>query len=220
MIAVIAGATGLVGTQLLPLLCDEARYDRVVVIARRAPSSFQHPKLDLRIGPLGTQPVSDPGLRGDHYYSCLGTTIRDAGSQAAFRAVDYELCLWLARVALAHQAQKLMLVSALGADADSRVFYSRVKGEIERDVAALGLREVHILQPSLLDGARKELRPGERLALALMRPLRHLPLALARRYQPISAATVARALMQVALRPGQPGVTHHSSESLARIACQ
>jgi uncharacterized protein YbjT (DUF2867 family) len=144
---------------------------------------------------------------------CLGTTIAVAGSREAFRRVDHHLPLAVARLALAQGATQLQIVTALGANAASRIFYNRVKGDVEADLRALGAPSLQILRPSLLTGERREARLGERVgevALGLLRPLLLGPL---RSLRPTAASDVARALVALAAaRP--PGVTVAEPESI------
>jgi len=185
--AVIAGATGLVGGYLLRRLLEDATWDRVVSLGRRS-LSIQHPKLEQRVVDFSSlaplQNVAD-------VFCCLGTTIKKAGSQQAFIAVDHDAVVALARAALAGGAQRFLLVSSIGAAAHSRVFYYRVKGETERDVAASGIPTVVTLRPSMLDGDRLESRSTEKLALSAMR----LVGPLLGKYRPTHADDVAKAMV-------------------------
>jgi uncharacterized protein YbjT (DUF2867 family) len=206
-VAVVAGATGLVGSALVERLLACADYTRVVALARRPLAAKANRRL-ITVGAefnaleetLKSALADQPGL---DVYCCLGTTIKQAGSESAFRRVDYEFVLALGQWARKHGARRLMVVSALGADPASRVFYNRVKGEMERDLRKLGLRSLTILRPSLLDGERPEFRPGEWLALAVTRPLRRLIPASMR---PISAADVAQSMIDAALADTAPAV--------------
>lgn len=219
--ALVAGATGLVGRALLAeLLTPAARpphdlppYASVLALRRasgRAPA-ITDARLSWRavdFGAVGELPAVDD------VYIALGTTIRQAGSQAAFRAVDFDAVLAVARAARAAGARRLGVVSALGADARSRVFYNRVKGEMEAAVAELGFPTVVIAQPSLLDGDRTSLgqpsRSGEQWGLVLLRPLARL---LPRGIRPITATAVARGLRR-AVQTGSPGLQRLSSAAL------
>lgn len=133
----------------------------------------------------------------DDVFCCLGTTIRIAGSRAAFRRVDHDYPLAVAKASMAAGARQFLFISAMGADPRAKVFYSRVKGELERDAAALPFRAVIALRPSLLAGARTDYRAGERLALAVLMPLRRL---VPRNYRPITAEAVAQAMVDSAKR--------------------
>jgi uncharacterized protein YbjT (DUF2867 family) len=210
--ALLAGATGLVGRALLPLLLEHPRYARVHVLLRRSASGIEsHPKLHLHPVDFGHL-VRLPPI--DDVYVALGTTIKAAGSQQAFRQVDLDYVVETARAAREAGASRLAVVSALGADAHSRVFYNRVKGEMQEAVSHLGYRSVVFAQPSLLAGDRKALgqreRPGEVWALRLLGPLRGL---VPRGVRPIAAADVAAALLAATLA-GKPGVQILSSAQM------
>lgn len=216
--AVLAGATGLVGSQLLPLLANAPEYARVFALTRRA---LPIAAANLVAVPADfdalTASLQDAGPGAD-VYSCLGTTIRAAGSEAAFRRVDHDFVLALAHWAKARSARRFVLVSALGADPDSRVFYNRVKGEIERAVRAEGPTSVTILQPSLLDGERAQSRAGEQLALLITRPLRGL---IPRAWRPVAARDVAAAMLLAARADPAPtliasAAMHGAAEILAK----
>lgn len=193
----ILGATGLVGRELLDLLLRDDTVDRVSVITRR-PTGKSHHRLDEHVFDLTEMEKHRSLFAVDQLFSALGSTIRQAGSQEEFRRIDYELPLTAARLAREHGAEHFLLVSALGANDKSRVFYNRVKGEIERDIIALDYPAVTIARPSLLLGDRTERRRGEDLA----KPLGWL---MPRRFKPIQASTVARALIEAAARPNARG---------------
>ena len=189
---VVAGATGLIGRELLQGLLADATVSNIVVVGRRAPPQsdprlqFQHADLPS-VGAL-------PHL--DECYIALGTTIKVAGSQEAFRAVDFDSVVNVARAAKTAGAKKLGVVSAMGANARSGVFYSRVKGEMESALAALGFDTLVIARPSMLAGDRAQLgqptRGGEELALKITRWFGFL---IPRNYRSIQASSVARALL-------------------------
>jgi uncharacterized protein YbjT (DUF2867 family) len=190
-VVLVAGATGLVGRALLARLCADGGVDRVHALVRR-PLEFEADKLHVHVTGLDRLPAL---TRLDEAYLALGTTIRVAGSREAFRAVDHDANLAVARAALAAGARRIGLVSAMGADPASRVFYNRVKGELEDALSALPLDALVIARPSLLLGDRDRLgqprRRGEHLATGLDRWLRPLIPA---RYRGIAAEDVASAL--------------------------
>ena len=195
--ALVAGATGLVGGHVLELLLADPQWSHVVTVGRRKTSN-QHAKLEQRVVDLsGLENVSDlPHI--DDVFCCLGTTIKQAGSQPAFRLVDHDFVVGLARAGLRAGATQFLLVSAIGADPESRVFYSRVKGETEAAIRKLSYRGIQIFRPSLLLGVRSEFRLGERIALLGAPVLPALLFGRLRRYRPIQAATVARAMISIA----------------------
>ena len=212
--AFVAGATGLVGRRLVHLLLDDADTSSVIALTRR-PLAIPHPKLVEAV--IDFDHLRDFVLPPvDDYYCCLGTTIKQAGSKEAFRDVDLVYPVTLARMALAAGATRCFVVSAMGADPRSRVFYNRVKGELEAELARLPFVTNVVVRPSLLVGARAEFRAGERVALALLRPLSPL---LPARYRPVSANVVARALL-VCAKSAMPGRTVVESDALARLVAE
>ena len=165
--ALLAGASGLVGGHLLQRLLADPRYKRVVTVSRKA-LGIEHPKLRSLITDFDAIEAAMAGLGEtvDDAFCALGTTIKTAGSRAAFRRVDFGYVVAFARAARAVGARRFMLVSAIGASARSRIFYLRVKGETEEAVAALGYPALHIFRPGLLLGQRAESRPREALGMA------------------------------------------------------
>lgn len=202
----IAGATGLTGEHLLDRLLSEPTVARVLAPTRRPLAA--HPHLENPVGDLQTLL---PQLSGqvDTAFCCLGSTIKQAGSQEAFRAVDHDLVLAFARRARELGARHLVVISALGANPNSSVFYNRVKGETEQALKALDWPQLTIARPSLLLGARHEFRLGERLAAPL---LRWLP----GKYRGIDACALARALWRLALEE-EDGVRVIESSDLRRL---
>jgi uncharacterized protein YbjT (DUF2867 family) len=161
----LLGATGLVGSACLRLLLDDPGFPAVVTLTRRAlPGDFASPKLDARVAELDRLDLQAGAFTVEQVICALGTTIRAAGSRERFRAVDHELPLAAARLARERGARHFLLVSSVGADPGSRFFYTRVKGELERDLGTLGFRSLSIFRPSLLLGSRREFRLGERMA--------------------------------------------------------
>lgn len=203
--ALLAGATGLVGRELLAQLTASAEYGAVHVLLRRAaPSLASSPKITTHVVSFDDlQPL--PAV--DDVYVALGTTIKVAGSEEAFRKVDHDYVVAVARAARLAGARRLGVVSALGADAKSRVFYNRVKGEMQLAVAELGYDSVVFAQPSLLLGDREALgqpaRGGEAWARRLLEPVRAL---VPERVRPVRASAVAAALIR-AVSSAPPGVS-------------
>ncbi len=189
----VAGGTGLVGHAAVRLAAADPRFAPVGALARRpvdlGPSAHGVEVRQVDWDRLESAPEA---CRADAVLCALGTTLRAAGSRTAFRTVDHDYVVALARLARAQGASHFLLVSALGADPRSRIFYSRVKGEVEAAVAGLGYPGVTIARPSFLAGDRPEPRPGERLGLAVAR---FLPA----RWSPVPAASVASALLAAAL---------------------
>jgi uncharacterized protein YbjT (DUF2867 family) len=216
-IALVAGGSGMVGGALLPLLLESPHYTRVHALSRR-PLPFDHPRLANRVVRFEASLQAQlKGLQCQDAFCCLGTTIRDAGSQAAFRAIDFELVQEFAQLALSCGAERLVVVSALGANAASKNFYLRVKGEMEKALEAKRLRALDILQPSLLLGARRELRPLELGAQVAMQLANPLLLGGWARFRAIPAATVAAAMCGAA-RSGRRGVYRYTYDGIRNLA--
>lgn len=208
----LAGATGLVGGQILQALLNDPTVAQVHALTRR-PLNQSHPRLQTHLVDFTRLPALPPA---DELYLALGTTIKVAGSQAAFRAVDFDANLAVAHAAVAAGVQRLGLVSAAGASAQSPVFYNRVKGELEVALKALDLQALVLAQPSLLldlrDGLQQPPRLGERLAIPVARVLAPL---IPGAYRPVHARAVAQALVRTL--PGAQGVVVLASDALARI---
>jgi uncharacterized protein YbjT (DUF2867 family) len=210
----IVGATGLVGSALVRLASEDARYDRVRVLARR-PVSFASPRVETALVAFEALVASSEGrseaadqaahrqlFAVDDVFCCLGTTIQQAGSQAAFRRVDFDYPLAAAKVALAAGARQFVIVTAVGASSTSAIFYNRVKGELEDALRALAFPEgVTVLHPSLLLGERHESRLGERIASVFMRGTRPLFGGPLERYRAIEDHEVANAMLRAAAAP-------------------
>jgi uncharacterized protein YbjT (DUF2867 family) len=197
--ALLAGATGLVGGHLLRRLLADPRYRQVIAVSRKE-LGIEHSKLRPLITDFDTIETAIAGLGEtvDDAFSALGTTIETAGSRAAFRRVDFGYVVAFARAARATGARHLMLVSAIGANVRSPLFYLRVKGETEEAVAALGYPALHIFRPGLLLGHRPQSRPREALGMALAPFLNPLMLGPAKAYRGIPADTVAAAMIAAA----------------------
>jgi uncharacterized protein YbjT (DUF2867 family) len=199
----VAGATGLVGREILAALLADKTYLAVHCVGRRAPP-VTHPKLHFHAVDFAALPADLPAV--DDCFIALGTTIKVAGSQEAFRAVDLKAVEALALMERRLGATKLGVVSAMGADSNSRVFYNRIKGEMELSVARMGYPSLVIARPSLIDGDRAALqqadRPGEGLGLMLARCLGGL---IPRNYRVIKASAIAHALIRH-VKMGTPGV--------------
>ena len=195
--ALVAGATGLIGDLLTHQLVESAAFDRVKVLTRKA-LTWRHPRLQEIL--FDFDHPNSLLLQADAIFCCLGTTIKKAGSKEAFRKVDYQYPLDMARLALANGASQFAIVSSMGADPGSMVFYNQIKGDIERDLTALNFPTLLIFRPSLLLGNRAEKRLGERIGSGFMRLLAPLIPA---KYKAIEAGQVAHAMLQT----GQQGLT-------------
>ena len=199
----LAGGSGLVGGELLRMLLADPSVEKVVSVGRRT-LPLEDPKLvQVKIDfadVSASKGAFDALPAPDCAFSCLGTTIKKAGSQEAFRAVDHDAVVAFAKAARSKGAKVFEHVSSLGADAKARSFYMLVKGQTEEAVAALGFESVYALRPSILDGDRAESRPFERVGLAFARTLAPV----LGKYRPTQASSVAKTMLAKAAKP-EPG---------------
>jgi len=214
--AVVAGATGLVGRELVRQLLEESAYSKVIALVRRT-TGMEHPHLEERLTDFDRLEAAAGDFAGADLFCALGTTIKKAGSQELFRKVDFDYPLRLAELGKQEGIRSYSLVSAMGANARSGIFYNRVKGEAEERIAALGLRAVFLFRPSLLLGERDEFRRAERFASAAAKPLSWIFAGPLRKYKPVEGAAVAAAMIASAL-PGNAGVHILESDEIARVA--
>ena len=214
----LAGASGYVGSLALEALLDSSDVSRVFAVTRR-PLGREHPRLANRIVRFEQIESLLKGINCQVALCALGTTMRQAGSEQAFRQVDVDAVLAFARTAKAAQAERFVVVSSAGADVASKNFYLRTKGEMEQALTAVGFPSLDILQPSLLLGWRGEFRPLE-LAASVVTPLVNLFLTGKREHwRAIPARTVAEAMVGVT-RSGRRGVqryTYSAIETLSRV---
>ena len=195
--AVIAGASGLVGKQVMFKLLESPLYTRVVALVRKK-MPLRHEKLmQLEIEYDRLQDYKYQ-IFGDDFFCCLGTTIKQAGSKEAFYKVDFSYCYELAKIASANHAHHFLLVSAVGADANSHIFYSRVKGELEEAVARLDFPHFEVFRPSFLMGNRLQTRLGEQVGIKLAKAISPLMVGNLNKYRPIEASQVANAMVVAA----------------------
>lgn len=195
--ALVFGATGFIGSQLLSMLLASADYDRVTIVVRRDPG-VEHGKLVTLVGDLDSLPALADRIEVDDVFIALGTTKAKVPDEAAYYRVDHDYPVRAAAVAQACGATGVFLVSVVGANASSSIFYVRTKGDTERDVIALDIPRTHVFRPSQLLGQREENRPLERLAIALWPAIDWLLVGGARKYRGITGAEVARAMMRAA----------------------
>jgi uncharacterized protein YbjT (DUF2867 family) len=215
--ALLLGASGLVGGHCLRLLLASPVYRRVLAPVRRN-LPVNAPKLEQQIVDFDRLHAHAEQLAADDVFCCLGTTIRKAGSEDAFRRVDLSYPYEAARLALERGAGQYLLVSAIGANVGSRVFYNRVKGETEAAICRLPFRRIVIARPSLLLGERDESRPGERFAQFVAPALAPLLRGRLRKYRALSAGAVAIALVRLATEDERPGVRVVESDELQEVA--
>jgi uncharacterized protein YbjT (DUF2867 family) len=192
--AIISGATGLVGEQLLQQLLVHPEYDKVIVITRKT-LPFTHEKLEQRVIDFERLPAGLAGIRGDHGFCCLGTTLKAAGSKERQYRIDHDYVIAFATACLDAGVRRFAIVSSIGASALSSNFYLRTKGEMEHDLRKLPFNSLLILQPSLLMGERKESRTGEALAIKIMKYFNPVMIGSLRKYRGVAVNEVARCMI-------------------------
>lgn len=197
MIALVIGATGLVGSQTVDLLLKDNHFKKVVVFSRRA-LNLQNPKLEVNLVDFDKPELWQYLVVGDVLFSAIGTTIKKAKTKDNQYRIDYLYQYQTAQTAVSNGVKTLVLVSSAGASEHSKIFYSRMKGELERDVKELGFNRLVIMQPSILDGDRQEKRFAEQLSIKVMRVLKYIPGI--KKYRPIQARIVAQAMINLSLK--------------------
>jgi uncharacterized protein YbjT (DUF2867 family) len=208
--ALIIGATGLVGGFCLQALLDDPNYSEVIAFVRK-PLLKTHRKLKTIITTFEHLEPEISNIQVNDVYCCLGTTIKKAGSQEAFKRIDHTLVVTVAELTKKQGAEQFLVVSALGADKDSKVFYNQVKGEMESALQKLGYPCLRVMRPSLLLGPREEFRLGEKIAVILTPLLKPILLGSLKKYRPIEAEKVAQFMVKVAREEPIAGVHIYES---------
>lgn len=211
--AIIAGASGLIGRSLTQLLIKSDDYGQIIALVRK-PLGIKHEKLTEQTVDFNAIEDMEDFPEGDDIFCCLGTTMKKAGSKDAFYKVDFTYPYELAQRALKAGAMRFFLVSALGAKLNSRVFYNKVKGELEDKLSFLNYRTIYMFKPSLLRGNRGESRPGESFAQAMTRIIPFI--GPWKKYRPIHADKVADSMMKVAKQEDK-GCYFYQSEIMRKM---
>ncbi len=215
--AVVLGATGLIGSEVVTLLLADDNFVVVRVLVRR-PYTVKHPKLDVQeVDFDNTNDFKDKLGVGDAIFCCIGTTnSKMKGDKNAYRKVDYDIAVNAARLGLEANYTQFLLVSAVGANASSKNFYTKLKGEVEDAVARVPFKSIHMFQPSILFGNRKEFRLGEMIAKGLMKALSFLFIGSLNKYKGIDANDVARAMV-AASKKQKPGVSKYQHKQMMTL---
>jgi uncharacterized protein YbjT (DUF2867 family) len=214
--ALLVGASGLVGSHCLRYLLDDQAYSQVTVFVRRS-LDIVHKKLIQMIVDFDELETLGECRTVDDVFCCLGTTIKKAGSQEAFRKVDFDYPVKIAALTEHCGAHQFLLVSSLGADPHSRVFYNRTKGEVEDAIRKISFTAFHVFRPSLLLGERKEHRPGEQVGAVAMAALKPVMIGPLRKYRAIPAQDVAKAMVHIAQKD-LSGINIFESQRIQEIA--
>lgn len=215
--ALIVGATGLIGKELLSYLLNANEYERVVAIVRR-PLTVKHPKLQERV--LNFEELNEHKEVFDHVddvFCCLGTTIKKAKSQEVMKRIDVDYPILVGKIAKECGANKYLVVSSLGANPNSTVWYSKMKGILEEELKKLNYVSLHIFRPSLLLGQRSEVRLGESIASVLLPALSFLLVGSLRKYRAIQGKQVALG-MYTAAQSNKTGTIIYLSDKISELA--
>ncbi len=213
--ALLLGATGLVGHFTLQYLLESPRYQEIIALTRRK-LDIDNPKLWVAVIDFDNLDQNSEHFNVDDIFCCLGTTIKTAGSQAAFRLVDHTYPVEIARLCKKMGARTFSVISAVGANADSKIFYNRIKGEMEQALRQLSFDGLLIYRPSLLVGKRKEVRFGEKVAIIIATIFSPFFLRSLRKYQPIHAESVAAAMVSNATN-NPVAVSIYESDQIKKI---
>ena len=195
--AIVIGATGLVGAELVQQLLKDSRFDKVKVFVRRSMKIINN-KLEEHIVNFDQPDSLKKDVTGDVLYSAMGTTLKAAGGKDAQYKIDYTYQYQVAKIAANNNVEEYVLVSAAGSSVDSKIFYSRMKGELERDVKKLPFDTIHIIRPGMLAGERREARSGEKIGISIMNLVAMIPGL--KRLKPIQGAEVARAMINATFK--------------------
>ncbi|ETZ24437.1 NAD-dependent epimerase/dehydratase family protein [Pedobacter sp. V48] len=213
--AILLGATGLIGNNLLAQLLNNPNYSEVLAIGRKK-LNIEHPKLKELVVDFDhiTQYAAD--ITGDVVFCCLGTTNSKTPDKVQYKKIDYWYPLDIGSIAQNNGATSYHLISSMGADINSSLFYPKTKGEVERDLKAIPFKSIYIYRPSLLDGDRKEKRGAERILIGLMRVLNPLLIGSLKKYRSIKIETVASAMLKESLTD-KKGVFIYPSDQIQAL---
>lgn len=212
--AIVIGATGLVGMQLVKLLLRDTRFENVKIFVRRS-SGVVHGKLEEHVVDFDDIDSWKKQLTGDVLYSALGSTLRKAGSKEEQYKIDYTYQYKIAKIAANNDVKEYVLISAAGSHPDARVFYSRMKGELERDIQKLPFETIHIIRPGILTGIRPDARAAERIGAGVMRLLSVIPGL--QGWKPIKGEEVAQAMINATFRH-VVGIHTYSTDQVFKLA--
>jgi uncharacterized protein YbjT (DUF2867 family) len=213
--ALIAGASGLIGGHCLTLLLENENYSNVISIGRRA-LDITHSKLEQHVVDFNKLENYEDLFKVNYVFCCLGTTIKTAGSKEKFRLVDSVFPIKMAQLAQSNDVEVYSIVTAMGANAKSSIFYNQVKGEVENELETLDIPTVHILQPSLLLGDRNESRTGEAIAQAIFKVINPIFVGKLKQFKGIPGKRVAEKMVALA-NNGSKGYQKHPSDLLWEV---
>jgi uncharacterized protein YbjT (DUF2867 family) len=214
--AIIAGASGLIGSNMLNILLQHAEYDEVLILVRKE-LPVNHPKLKQLIVDFAQLNSYSKLITGDALFCCLGSTKKKTPDLKEYLKIDHDYPVQLAQIAFQNNVAQYHLISAIGANASSSNFYTKMKGETERDIIAIGLPALYIYQPSILIGDRKESRPLEAIATIMMKIINPLLMGGLKKYRSIAAQSVANAMYKQSLK-NTAGLHIYSSDIIQQLS--
>lgn len=214
--AVLAGASGLIGSHLLQILLEQAYYDEVLILVRKT-LPLQHHKLKQLVVDFDQLPSYLDELKGDVIFCCLGSTKKKTPDLSIYYKIDHDYPVQLAQLALQNGVEQYHLVSSIGANINGANFYTKTKGETEADITAVGLPTLHIYRPSALTGDRNEKRPLEKIVSIIMSLINPLFVGRYKKYRSIAGATVAMAIYKQSIK-NATGVFVHESDKIKQLS--
>lgn len=214
--AVLAGATGLIGSELLTILLAEPVYEQILVITRKS-TGIVHSKLKEFIVDFDKLDDYATEINGHAIFSCLGTTLKKTPDKAIYRKIDHDYPVKLAQLGAQNSVNQYHLVSSIGADSQSSNYYIRFKGETEEDVKQSGVKSIHIYQPSFIAGDRKEFRLSEKILVGLSFVINPLLIGPLKKYRSIQAKTIARAMFNQSIK-NLEGTFVYPSDKIKELA--
>ncbi len=214
--AIIIGASGLIGSKLLAILCTQPDYNEILVIARKKIRTSNTKITQLAIDFEYLDHYTNL-IHGDVVFCCMGTTKSQTPNLAAYRKIDHDYPVRLAEIALKNGINEYHFISAIGANSESSNFYTKMKGDTEDDLKKIGLKSLHIYEPSLLIGRRKKSRPVERMATFIMKIIGPLLIGRLKKYRAIQASDVAKAMYKQSLK-NKRGVFIYASDKIKQKA--
>jgi len=214
--ALVFGYTGLIGGHLIKLLLSHSAYEKVILLGRK-PLDLNHPKLKQHVINMDDPSSYESLVKGNDCFVCLGTTMAKAGSKEAFYKVDYTYCHEIGLAAAKNSVNQFLIVTAMGSDPNSLIFYNKVKGQLEASLMNLPFWAIHVFQPSLLLGDRSEKRFGESVAAFVGKGFAAITGSLFKKYLPIKGEDVAAAML-LAANQLNPGKFKYTSDQLQDMA--
>lgn len=214
--AILFGSSGFIGSFLLQELLNDANYEQVTIVVRRQPG-ISHPKLKVLMGDYHSLPNLEQDIIADEVFITLGTTKKNTPRQDEYYQADHDYPVLAATIARQNGASSIFIVTAVGANANSNIFYIKTKGETERDIIALKFNHTHIFRPSMIMGTRKEKRPLEKIFIKLWSVINPVLAGGLSKYKGITGASIAKAMISAARLQSQKLKIYHWEEMMGLL---